>query len=43
MAEVDAALESDDDSDTAHPDANEPEHKNGDDPMLKKALELLAK
>jgi len=43
VVEADAAVESDDDSDAAKADANEPEHKAGEDMMLKKALELLAK
>jgi carboxyl-terminal processing protease len=43
VAEPDAAAESDDDSDGAKADVNEPEHKPGEDLMLKKALDLLAK
>lgn len=43
VQEPDQQLDTDDDSEAAHPEATEPEHKPGDDPILKRGMEVLSK
>jgi carboxyl-terminal processing protease len=43
VPEPEPQLETDEDGEAVHPDANEPEHKTGEDVILKRAIELLNK
>jgi carboxyl-terminal processing protease len=43
VQEPEPQLETDEDGETVRPDAAEPEHKPGDDPILKRGVEMLSK
>jgi carboxyl-terminal processing protease len=43
VQEPEPQLETDEDGEAAHPDITEPEHKSGDDPILKRGMEVLSK